>query len=59
MERGVVTRELAPGGRLVLVNFGKDEAGRYLGNTGGINMFDTFNTLWQRFAAEGVITGEE
>lgn len=59
MERGVVTRELTPGGRLVLVNFGKDEAGRYLGNTGGINMFDTFNTLWQRFAAEGVITGEE
>jgi len=28
-------RELASGGRLVLVNFGKDEAGRYLGNTGG------------------------
>jgi len=52
-------RELAPGGRLVLVNFGKDEAGRYLGNTGGVNMFDTFNALWQRFAADGTIgTGE-
>jgi len=52
-------RELMPGGRLVLVNFGKDEAGRYLGNTGGVNMFDTFNVLWQRFAAEGVISAEE
>jgi hypothetical protein len=46
-------RELAPGGRLVLVNFGKDEAGRHLGNTGDVNMFDTFNALWRRFAAEG------
>ena len=35
--------ELAPGGRLVLVNFGVDEEGRYLGNTGGVNMFDTFD----------------
>jgi hypothetical protein len=52
-------RELAPGGRLVLVNFVKDEAGRYLGNTGGVNMFDTFNELWQRLVAEGVISDEE
>ena len=52
-------RELVPGGRLVLVNFCQDDAGRYLGNTGGINMFDTFNALWRRFAAEGVIRGEE
>lgn len=52
-------RELVPGGRLVLVNFCKDDAGRYLGNTGGVNMFDTFNMLWQRFAAEGVISGDE
>ena len=52
-------RELMPGGRLVLVNFGKDEAGRYLGNTGGVNMFDTFKVLWQRFAAEAVISAEE
>jgi hypothetical protein len=47
------------GGRLVLVNFGKDEAGRYLGNTGGVNMFDTFNSLWQCFAAEGTISADE
>jgi hypothetical protein len=43
----------------VLVNFGKDEAGHYLGNTGGVNMFDTFNVLWQRFAADGVISRQE
>jgi hypothetical protein len=52
-------RELVPGGRLVLVNFCKDEAGRYLGNTGGVNLFDTLNALWWRFATERVITGEE
>jgi hypothetical protein len=50
---------LVPGGRLVLVNFCKDQAGRYLGNTGGVSIFDTFNLLWQRFAAEGVISGDE
>ena len=52
-------RDLAPGGRLVLVNFGIDEAGRYLGATGGVNMFDMFNTLWAELRDEGVITGEE
>lgn len=52
-------RELAPGGRLVLVNFVRDEAGRYLGNTGGVNLFDTFNRLWQGFVAEGAIRAEE
>jgi hypothetical protein len=52
-------RELASGGRLVLVNFCRDEAGRYLGNTGGVNMWETFNALWQRFTAEGVISGQE
>jgi hypothetical protein len=43
----------------VLVNFCKDEAGRYLGNTGGVNMVDTFNALWRRFADEGMISSEE
>ena len=52
-------RELAPGGRLVLYNFGIDEAGRYLGHTGGQSMFDTFARLWQALADEGVITAEE
>jgi hypothetical protein len=52
-------RELVTGGRLVLVNFCKDENGRYLGNTGGVNMFDTFNALWRSFAAEGAISSAE
>ena len=51
--------ELVPGGRLVLVNFGRDEAGRYLGNTGGVNMFDTFNRLWQQLCDDGVIEHPE
>ena len=52
-------RELVPGGRLVLVNFCKDEAGRYTGNTGGMNLFDAVAALWRRSAAEGVISHEE
>ena len=52
-------RELAPGGRLALFNFGIDEDGRYLGNTGGISMFDTFNALWEELRDEGSITEEE
>jgi len=39
-------RELRPGGRLVFMNFGQDGQGRYLGNTGGVNMFDTFHQIW-------------
>jgi SAM dependent carboxyl methyltransferase len=49
-------RELKAGGRLVLVNFCKDEAGQYASR---VNMFDTVNALWQRFASEGVISSEE
>ena len=52
-------KELAPGGSLVLVNFGVDEEGRYLGNTGGINMFNTFDAIWQGFVADGTITAAE
>ncbi|MEM0991140.1 MAG: SAM-dependent methyltransferase [Pseudomonadota bacterium] len=51
--------ELRPGGRLVIMSFGKDEEGRYLGNTGGVNMFDTFEALWRAMAAEGAITAAE
>lgn len=51
--------ELRPGGRLVFMNFGIDEQGRYLGNTDGINMFDTFHMLWKAMAEEGLITAEE
>ena len=51
--------ELRPGGRLVILSFGKDEAGRYLGATDGVNMFDTFWAHWQALAADGTITPAE
>lgn len=52
-------RELKSGGRLVLVNFCRDEQGQYLGNTGGVNMFDNFNANWQSLLADGVISEKE
>lgn len=52
-------RELSPGGKLVLVNFCIDEQGCYLGNTGGVNMFDNFNQNWQQWVDEGIVTGDE
>ncbi len=52
-------RELVPGGKLVLINFGIDEKGQYLGNTGGINMFDNFNENWQQCVKDKIITEEE
>jgi SAM-dependent methyltransferase len=52
-------RELVKGGRLVFLNFGIDEKGRYLGHTGGASMFETFNMLWRDLADEGVITAAE
>ncbi len=51
--------ELKPGGKLVLINFGKDEQGRYLGNTGGVNMFDTFNEIWLSFIGQKRISQKE
>ena len=51
--------ELAPGGRLVLINFAIDDEGRYLGNTGGVNMFDMFNEIWQQFVDEKRIEQSE
>jgi len=53
------TRELKPGGRLCLFNFGIDAEGRYLGNTGGVNMFDTFAKHWAALRDDGTITAEE
>ncbi|MEZ0305764.1 MAG: SAM-dependent methyltransferase [Hyphomicrobiaceae bacterium] len=52
-------RELVKGGRLVFLNFGIDAEGRYLGRTGGVSMFDTFNDLWASLAGEGMITRAE
>ena len=52
-------RELTSGGKLVLVNFCIDEHGQYLGSTGGVNMFDTLNNLWQNWADDGTVTAAE
>ncbi|HZT20541.1 MAG TPA: hypothetical protein VFA23_14125 [Dongiaceae bacterium] len=52
-------RELKPGGRLVLVNFCRDQQGRYLGHTGGVCMFDTFNQIWRELLAAGAIADAE
>ena len=51
--------ELVPGGKLVFVIFSKDEQGRFLGNTGGVSMFDTSNAIWLKLVDEGVVTKEE
>lgn len=53
------THELAVGGRLALFNFGIDEEGRYLGHTGGVSMFDTFNEILDELAGDGTITRAE
>ncbi|MCP4874750.1 MAG: class I SAM-dependent methyltransferase [Gammaproteobacteria bacterium] len=52
-------RELKPGGKLVLINFARDQQEHYLGNTGGVNMFDTFNQIWQTFLDQGRVTRDE
>lgn len=52
-------REMKPGARLVLANFCRDEQGRYLGNTGGVNMFDTFNELWLEKLERNEIRADE
>ncbi len=51
--------ELIPGGRFICYNFGIDDQGRYLGNTGGANMFNTFEKHWRSLCDEGIITPEE
>ncbi|MCY4311686.1 MAG: hypothetical protein OXC54_10335, partial [Rhodospirillaceae bacterium] len=53
------SKELVRGGHLALFNFGIDEEGRYLGNTGGVSMFNTFNELWRDLVDRGVITDDE
>ena len=51
--------ELVSGGRLVMLNFCRDEEGRYLGGTEGVNMFHTFDRLWRELAEDGAITMAE
>ena len=42
-------RELKTGGKLVFLNFCRDENGNYLGNTKGVNMFGNFAQNWKDF----------
>ena len=51
--------ELRPGGKLVLANFCEDEVGRYLGDTGGINMFGEFARHWRWLRDTGAISDDE
>ncbi len=51
--------ELIPGGRFICMNFGIDEQGRYLGHTGGVNMFDRFAAHWRHLLEAGIITRDE
>lgn len=51
--------ELKPGGRMICLNFGIDEDGRYLGNTGGAHMFNLFDRFWGELRDEGKITQAE
>ena len=52
-------RELRSGGQLLLLNFCRDENGKYLGNTTGVNMFTNFADIWQDFLDQGRIRPEE
>ena len=53
------SEELTNGGRFICLNFGIDEKGRYLGNTGGHSMFDKFTFHWNVLREKGRITNEE
>ena len=52
-------REMKPGAKLVLANFCEDESGRYLGSTGGVNMFAEFARHWRRLYELGTINSRE
>ena len=53
------SEELTSGGRFICLNFGIDERGRYLGNTGGHSMFDKFTFHWNALRKKGEITKNE
>ena len=52
-------KELVKGGRFICLNFGIDEKGRYLGNTGGHCMFDKFSYHWKSLEKKGIISQDE
>ena len=53
------SKELINGGRFVCINFGIDENGRCLGNTGGHVMFDNFTKNWKLLQEQGIISEQE
>ena len=53
------SKELVKGGRFICLNFGIDESGRYLGNTGGYSMFDKFAYHWKLLLNNAIITEDE
>ncbi len=53
------SKELIKGGRFICINFGIDEQGRCLGNTGGHIMFNNFSKNWKYLENQGIITNQE
>ena len=53
------SKELIKGGRFVCINFGIDEKGRCLGNTGDHVMFNNFSKNWKFLEDQGVISKQE
>ena len=53
------SKELIHNGRFVCINFGIDEKGRCLGNTGGQVMFNNFAKNWKYLEEQGVISNQE
>jgi hypothetical protein len=55
------TKELKPGGAMVIVNFAVDEHGDFLGKTARVkeNMHGWFRDIWAQMATEGKITMDE
>ncbi len=51
--------EMQEGARFIVLNFGIDEKGRFLGNTGGHSMFDKFNDHWRALLNAEKITRDE
>ncbi|MFL2543141.1 MAG: SAM-dependent methyltransferase [Alphaproteobacteria bacterium] len=53
------SKEMINGGRFICINFGIDEKGRCLGNTGGHVMFNNFAKHWKHLENQGLITNQE
>ena len=53
------SKELVKGGRFICLNFGIDEFGRYLGNTGGHSMFNRFAYHWKSLLNSEIINENE